>query len=55
MRWPAAARLPEPHHAADGALWMVLPDRLVWLDPATLAPVTSIGGPAPAIERLPDR
>jgi hypothetical protein len=55
VRWPAAARLPEPHHAADGALWMVLPDRIVWLDPATLAPLTSIGGPAPAIERLPDR
>jgi hypothetical protein len=53
IRWPAAARLPQPHHAAEGALWMVLPDRALLLDPRTLAPITAIGGPAPAIEALP--
>lgn len=55
IRWPAAARLPQAHNAADGALWMVLPDRVVLLEPRTLAPITSIGGPAPAIEPLPLR
>ena len=38
VRWPADARAPQPHNAADGALWMVLPDRLVLLDPRTLRP-----------------
>jgi hypothetical protein len=52
VRWPADARAPQPHHAADGALWMVLPDRVVLLDPRSLAAVTSIGGPAPTLENL---
>jgi hypothetical protein len=53
IRWPADARAPQPHNAAEGALWMVLPDRLVLLNPRSLAVMTAVGGPAPALESLP--
>jgi hypothetical protein len=51
VRWPSAARQVQAHHAADGALWMVLPDRVAALDAATLQALTSVGGPAPALEK----
>jgi hypothetical protein len=53
VRWPADARAPQRHNAADDALWMVLGDRLILLDPRTLAPVKALGGPVPSLETLP--
>jgi len=51
IAWPAGARRVQAHHAADGALWMVLPDRAIALDAATLEPRTAVGGPAPTLEK----
>jgi len=53
VRWPADARPPAPHHlAADGTLWIVLPDRLIALDAESLQPRVGVGGTLPVLEKV---
>ena len=51
VRWPPDALAPRQHHLAEGALWIVRPDGLVAVDPASLQPRVGIGTATSPLEK----